>query len=94
MFSTLNLVKGHYQVEMFPDDILKTTISTPFGLFEFLLMFWLTQRQINLSADDGQRFVGSALDHATQRQHLGKVLHSLRENRLTIDPLKSFFGQE
>ena len=38
MFSTLNLVKGHYQVEMFPDDILKTTISTPFGLFEFLLM--------------------------------------------------------
>ena len=56
--------------------------------------FWLTQRQINLSADDGQRFVGSTLDNATQRQHLGKVLHSLRENRLTIDPLKSFFGQE
>ena len=38
VFSTLDLVKGYYQVKMFPDDIPKTTIITPFGLFEFIRM--------------------------------------------------------
>ena len=32
VFSTLDLVKGYYQVEMFPDDIPKTVIM-PFSLF-------------------------------------------------------------
>ena len=38
VFSTLVLMKGYYQVEMFPDDIPKTAIITPFGLFEFVRM--------------------------------------------------------
>lgn len=36
VFSTLDLLKGYYQVEMFPDDIPKIAIITPFGLFEFI----------------------------------------------------------
>ena len=38
VFSTLYLVKGYYQVKMFPDDIPKTAIITQFGLFEFVHM--------------------------------------------------------
>ena len=38
VFSTLDFMKGYYQVKMFPDDIPKTTIITPFGLFEFIRM--------------------------------------------------------
>ena len=35
VFSTLDIVKGYYQVEMFPDDIPKSAIITPFSLFKF-----------------------------------------------------------
>ena len=38
VFSKLNLVKGYHQVPMDPADVWKTTVVTPFGLFEFLSM--------------------------------------------------------
>jgi len=36
VFSKLDLQKGYYQVPMALDDIMKTAIITPFGMFEFL----------------------------------------------------------
>lgn len=38
IFSTINLLKAYYQIPVAPEDVFKTTIITPFGLFEYLVM--------------------------------------------------------
>ena len=38
VFSNLVLQKGYYQMQVEQEDIHKTAIITPFGMFEFLVM--------------------------------------------------------
>ncbi len=38
VFSKLDLKKGYYQVKVADGDVCKTTVITPFGLWEFLRM--------------------------------------------------------
>ena len=87
VFSTLNLVKGYYQVEMFPDDIPKTAIIPPYGLFEFVhMLFGLrnagsTFQHLMDCVLAGLSFIFVYLDKAlvgaSHRQHLREVLRRL-----------------
>ena len=107
VFSTIVLIKGYHQIPMHKDDIQKTAIITPFGLFEFLFMpFGLRnagqafQRLMDrLFAHLPFVFVYlddliiASLDMDTHLKHMEQVFAILGENNLRINPEKCHFTQ-
>lgn len=107
VYSKIDLKKAYYQVPINPDDIEKTAIITPFGLFEFIFMsFGMCN-----AAQTMQRLLNSVLfglgfcfgfiddvliassDNETHHKHLQIVFERLAENGLCINIDKCEFGK-
>ena len=107
IFSKMDLAKVYYQVPMNKDDIPKTAVITPFGLFEFIKMPFGLRNAVqtfqrlmdNIMQEFDFIFVYlediliANKNEKQHRRHIRQICQKLNDNGLVVNKDKCIFGK-